>query len=145
MKKIAPILSIMLGIYWIYGALVKYPLWHQNGPGGGLFPAFAGTLAIISGVWMLVKFIKDKNDKLVLDKEVLRVIVFTIVCVGLFQFLGMMLTLLLFMFGWLFFVEHIQWKKAVLISAGTVFVLWIVFDIFLKIPVPMGIFEYIFR
>lgn len=139
MKKIAPIICILSGIYWLYGVITKYPLWHQNGPGGGLFPAVAGFLLIICGTIILVRIHKDHSDTFFLNKKACLAFAATFATVFSIKFLGMAGALFLFLFCWIHFVEKQKALTSFLLSFGTSGGIWLVFSFFLHIPLPMGI------
>lgn len=140
MKKIAPSICILLGVYWLYGVFAKYPLWHQNGPGGGLFPAIAGVLLIVCGIVILARACKDNSDTCLMDQKTYMAFAATFATVLCIKILGMAGALLVFLFCWIHFVEKQKMLTSLLISFCTSGGLWLVFSFFLNIPLPRGIF-----
>lgn len=140
MKKIAPGICILLGLYWLYEVFTKYPLWHQNGPGGGLFPAIAGILLILCGSIVLLRILREKSDSFTMDKKTYMAFAATFFTVFCTKFLGMAVALLIFLFCWIYFVEKQKMLTSFLISICTSGSLWLIFSFFLNIPLPKGIF-----
>lgn len=55
--------------------------------------------------------------------------------------LGFPLTTLIFLLIWMGVIERIHWLKMVSVSIGVTLVLYLVFGVFLEVPVPMGFFK----
>ena len=52
--------------------------------------------------------------------------------------LGFPLTTLIFLLVWLGVIERIHWLKMVSVSIGVTLALYLIFSVFLEVPVPMG-------
>jgi putative tricarboxylic transport membrane protein len=68
-----------------------------------------------------------------------------VVLLGLYalviETLGFPLTTLAFLLVWMGVVERIRWLKMVSVSLGVTIVLYLIFGVFLEVPVPMGFFK----
>ncbi len=68
-----------------------------------------------------------------------------VVTLGLYalviETLGFLLTTFVFLLVWMGVIERIHWLKIVSISIGVTVVLYLIFAVFLEVPVPMGFFK----
>jgi len=55
--------------------------------------------------------------------------------------LGFPLTTFVFLLVWMGVIERIHWLKMLSISIGVTVVLYLIFGVFLEVPVPMGFFR----
>ena len=138
MGYVFPGLSVLVGLYWAVKAF-GYKLWVLNGPGGGLFPLIAGILAIVFGIVLIVRRyrMKEKSDFSI--KSVFPVlgvvgIIIASYIIGLIPALGA------FIISWMVFYEKERWGKSLMVGIGTAVVLWLIFDLWLAVPLPMGVF-----
>ncbi|MDF2522668.1 MAG: Tripartite tricarboxylate transporter TctB family protein [Clostridiales bacterium] len=135
----APIISIILGLIWAIKG-VGYGFWVNNGPGGGFFPIIAGIILIICGVLAVFSQLKAKAPS---DFKVLAFL--PIGCVLLIAFssyvLGLLIAIGIFTFLWLKLYEKYTIKYSLLFSLCSIGVIYLVFDYWLQVPMPWGIFE----
>jgi len=68
-----------------------------------------------------------------------------VVLLGLYalviETLGFPLTTLAFLLVWMGVIERIHWLKMISVSLGVTLVLYLIFGVFLEVPVPMGFFK----
>ncbi|WP_409202842.1 hypothetical protein [Vibrio sp. SS-MA-C1-2] len=57
-----------------------------------------------------------------------------------FFFSGFFIALFVFISGWFILIEKFNVKKATLISAITVVILFLIFEMWLSVPFPRGMF-----
>ena len=138
MNKIAPLICILLGLYWLWMGISRFGLWVFHGPGGGLFPAVAGLVLFICGSITLYRNIKNKvrfpfeARPFILTGAALLTVLST-------YLLGLLIPLGLFIFGWLKFMEKRPLLQSFLIGAITVFILYLIFQVLLRVPLPRGL------
>lgn len=130
------ILAILSGLYWAIKG-VSYGLWVNHGPGGGVFPIIGGSLAVIFGVIYLIGEVKRKSVvafqlKMAGPLLAILITIFASYMIGLIPALGLYIIL------WLKAVEKYPAVKSVCIGVGTGLFLFLVFDFWLKVPVPVG-------
>ncbi len=140
MNKVAPAICIGVGGYWVLMGLIKYRLWINNGPGGGVFAVLAGTLMVVCGMILLVRFLKSKESVKFENPAALMVgaavaTVLSVNVIGMVPALGTYITL------WLKLKEKFSIPKALMIGAGTAAFLWFLFSFLLNVPLPWGIFD----
>ena len=117
--------------------LFKYNLWVNNGPGGGVFAVFAGTIMVVCGGILLLRFLKS-DEKVVFEKDAILMIAAAIVTALLCNVIGMVPALGLYIVLWLTLKEKMSIVKSLLIGVGTAAFLWVVFDVLLNVAIPWG-------
>ena len=135
-KKIVLAGICLLGAYWVVESL-KLQLWVRRGPGGGFLPLIAGILCVFFSLFVLIKEWK-KEDNSKFDKAALLPIGALLGAILLTYLIGMFLSMIVFMFAWLFWVEKMGLKKSLLVSIIWPGVLYSVFVLWLQSPLPKG-------
>lgn len=138
MNKVAPLICIPLGLYWMVMGISKYGLWISDGPGGGLFPLVCGVLLVSYGSILLARIIKSKV-RIPLDKRTLVMSASALATALSIYVIGMVPALGIFVICWLKFFEKQPVVKSVAIGAGTAVFLFVLFRLLLKVPLPMGL------
>lgn len=142
-KKIFPILVILLGFYWIAGAF-EYGLWVRKGPGGGFMPLVAGIAAILFAIWTMILQRNETVSPELASWHALLPIV-ALVGVVLFSYIiGLILSVAVFIILWLKVVERHHAKFSVLTGLVSAGIFYAVFGVWLQVPFPLGLFEYLF-
>jgi hypothetical protein len=139
-QYVAPIVALLLGIYWVIGAF-DYGIWVRNGPGGGFLPLIGGLLTIVFSISLMLQKRKAK-DKDQGDKFSWKAFLpagALLVMVLLSQVVGMLISMAIYMFAWLRLMERETVTKSLAISLGTVAVIYAVFFAWLRVPFPKGI------
>lgn len=117
--------------------LFKYNLWVNNGPGGGVFSVFAGTVMVICGGIVLMRAIKSGKTAS-FEKDAVLMIIAAILTAVLCNIIGMIPALGLYIVLWLKLKEKMSIVNSALIGVGTAAFLWLVFDLLLNVAVPWG-------
>ena len=138
MNKVAPLVCIPVGLYWLYMGIFQYRLWVFHGPGGGLFPAICGALLVVAGGITLYRNIKGKIHIPFQSKPFILFGAAVLTALLVYVF-GMFIPLGLFIFFWLVFMEKRQKLSSLLLGTGTALVLFVIFQIFLRVPLPRGL------
>ncbi len=141
MGYVLPGLSVLMGLYWAVKAF-GYRLWVLNGPGGGLFPLIAGILAIIFGVVMIMRRYRTKKKSDFSVKSIFPVVSVIGIIIASY-IIGLIPSLGVFIIAWMVFYEKEPWLKSTAVGIGTALVFYLVFDLWLAVPLPMGLFELI--
>ncbi len=139
MKKFVYILSIIMGLYWIKSG-ITYGFWVRRGPGGGFLPIIAGIMAILFCISALLAERKDKSPSGFSWKAFLPAGAL-LGMVMLSYVLGMVVSMAIYIFIWLKFIEKHTTKSAVSIGIGTAIVIYGIFVFWLRVPLPLGLFE----
>lgn len=137
MKKVVPILVIMTGLYWVIKGYA-YGFWVRNGPGGGFLPIVAGLMAI---VFSLAVLWKDRKEKTPSDFTWLAFLpAAALLGMVFFSYLvGILISMAVYIFLWLKLIEKRKLSSSLAISFGTVGVIYGLFVVWLKVPLPKGL------
>ena len=138
MKTVIPVFSGIVAIVWLFLGNIKYGYWDSvRGPLFGLVPLIMAAALLLVSILGIIKSIKEKDEPLRLENWAIMFAAFA--AFALVFLVGMIPSLLLFIFGWMRFYEKDSWKNTIIalfISFGIaygVFVLW------LGVPFPNGI------
>ena len=138
MKHIAPIGITLAGIYWAYKSIFDYDLWINKGPGPGLVPLIGAILVIVCGIIILIKGFSNQ-ESVKFDMHVLYPFLGVAGILLATQLIGLILSLLIFMFLWLKLMEKYPLKKCILPSILCPAMLYGVFVLWLGVPLPQGL------
>lgn len=141
MELMLPILSIVIGLYWTVQSF-EYGMWVMDGPGGGVFPLIAGVMCIGFGIVMLVRHLK--SGARTYDIRALYPVLSVVGIIAATYAIGLIPALGVYVFLWLVAYERYSFLKSLAIGLGTGLVLYLLFDYWLAVPVPMGLFEDMF-
>lgn len=152
-NNILGVIGMLMGIVILVLAFVQELPYMKNGiPGSGFFPIVCGIGIAVFGALIIVenhlkeKKAKESNnkdnelDKNIIDKAELRNFAYTIgssilvlimtPLIGLIVSIGIIVTLLVKM------LAEESLIKSIIIGAGTVIVLYLIFKMFLGVPMP---------
>lgn len=138
MNRILPIAIFLFASFWAYKGWFEYGFWENGGPGGGFLAVIAGVLCAVLCLIELVKGEKSAASS-VTGKHFIPVIACLILLV-LVKVFGMILSFGLFMIAWLVFLEKFTITKAVVAGLCTAGVVYLLFKLFLHVPLPTGYF-----
>lgn len=138
MQYVAPVLVLLLGIYWVMAGF-GYGLWVRNGPGGGFLPVIGGLLTIVFGISVLLQNKKGNKDAGKFSWRAFLPAVALLATLLLSQLVGMLVSMAIFIFLWLRLEEKEKVSRSLAISLGTVVVVYLVFVAWLRVPFPKGI------
>lgn len=136
-KKLILIGLILVGAYWCYEAF-NIGLWVRKGPGGGFMPLLAGGLCILFSLILLIQDRKEKagtgfNKVALLPIGALAVIILSSYLIGI------ALSVVIFIFLWLFLFEKMPLLNSVLVSILWPGALYAIFVLWLQTPLPKGL------
>lgn len=121
--------------------------WASDGPESGYFPFHIGAIICIASAVVFVKsvFGKHRNQTLFVSwarfRLVLLVLVPTAVYILFIQLLGIYVASILFIAAFMRLLGKISWLKTLLISVGTIAILFWLFEIQFMVPLPKGPLE----
>ncbi|NLJ69783.1 MAG: tripartite tricarboxylate transporter TctB family protein [Firmicutes bacterium] len=138
MRYVAPVIALLMGVYWIIGGF-SYGLWVRNGPGGGFLPVIGGVLTIVFSISLMLQTRKGKNEGAEFNWKAFLPAGALLVMILLSQVVGMLVSMAIFIFAWLRIMEKEGLAKSLAISLGTALVIYCVFFAWLRVPFPRGI------
>ena len=148
-------LSVLLGIVIL--VLVKVQgleLVRRNMMGPGFFPTVCGIAIIFFGALLFVEVaaqsrkaktdeaVKEEQQAKILDPRELKNLLFFLI-LGVFvlmasKYLGILTCLFVSVIVYLIFQGKEKWWKALIIGVGMTVFLYVIFVLFLKVPIPKG-------
>lgn len=143
-KYIVPAATIIVGLFFAVYCHIKYEFYSPTqGPMPGFMPEIIGILMVFTGILALIQA-KDEPDKELNLKNFSIVIALGLVLIGNFL-IGTLVSIGLFLLGWLKFVAKYDWKTTIFVFAIIMAFVVGVFKIWMDIPfVPGILFEMIF-
>ena len=150
------VLHRLLGSFWLVVTLMFFfssselPMTASNGLlGAGFFPKVITVILAILLVSYLLSTYSKANQGIAKPaakrskQSILNQVIFTsslLIALALIEFLGMLVTLGLFLFAMLIIIEKISYTRSILFSAATTVCLYIIFVRWLGLVLPWGIF-----
>ena len=131
--------GLMFKFSWGYGYYEKY------GPGPGLFPLWISGGLMLLSVFYILESLKERSssfDKIFPTGRELAYMITVVVSISLFIFIidfaGYIIaaTIMLVLLFW----RDYKWYWGLGLSITTALCLYLIFQVFLKIPLPQGIF-----
>jgi putative tricarboxylic transport membrane protein len=124
--------------------------WAPEGPQAGYFPFRTGAIISISSVVVFLRafFGKNRNHELFVSwdrfKQVLSVLIPTVLYVLVTQFVGIYVASAVFIGGFMRAMAGFSWLKVILVSVGISAALFYMFEIQFMVPLPKGPLESLF-
>jgi putative tricarboxylic transport membrane protein len=126
------------------GALKYYTWWGDSGPGSAFLPFWLGLVMAGLALALLLRAPSAGTaDWLPRGEGLRRVLVVlgvTVAFVVLMQVIGMIVGVALFLVVLMRYLERQPWWQTIVISAAAASANWLVFDHWLHVPLPQGIF-----
>ena len=144
---------VVAGLFFVFGAIVVFDSvrlgssWGADGPKPGYFPFYVGLLICIASVINIVAALRltgARNKPFVHVgqlKMVLTVLIPTAIYAALVTWIGIYAASFLFIGFFMRSLGKYVWWKVAAVSAGTIVVFYLVFEIWFKVPLPKGIVE----
>lgn len=144
-------LFFALGAVVIFDSVRLGWTWGANGPRPGYFPFYVGLLicvsSLINGVRALL--VPAKEGKAFVEvgqlKLVLSVLVPAAAYVAVLTWIGIYVSSMLFIAFFMRWLGKYAWWKVVLVSVGTMVTVYMIFEIWFKVPLPKGPVEAFFK
>ena len=152
--------AVVAAAFFIFGAVVVWDSqrlgssWASDGPQAGYFPFYIGLIIIISAVAILLAALNSgpKGAKPFVTwgqlRMVLTVMIPSIVYVALIMnplfSLGIYEASAIFIAMFMRFLGKYQWPKIAAVSIGVMFVFFLMFEVWFKVPLPKGPIEALF-
>lgn len=125
------------------GALKYYTWWGDSGPGSAFLPFWLGLVMGALALGLLLRRPVDRADwrpSRQGTKRVLVVLGVTVAFVVLMQVIGMIAGIALFLALLMRYLERHPWWLTIAVAIGAALLNWLVFEHWLRVPFPQGIF-----
>ena len=134
---------LALGFIIIFVSL-GYGFGSLSRPGPGLYPGLIGAAISIFSFFILVSELRSRTAKAVLDKAGAKTLIFMTATFCLWivamPFLGYVVVTLLATYAFCKIMKLEGWRKPLAVSGGTALFLYLLFDYWMYIDLPRGIF-----
>ncbi len=139
----------LLGSVLVFDAHRLGSGWGNDGPGAGYFPFYIGLILCFSSAVAIVRGARaaDIGDDFVergQAKLIFAVLLPTIAYVIAIDWLGIYVASAVFIAVFMVWQGKFSWFKSVGISLAVVVSMWLMFEIWFKVPLPKGPLEAMF-
>jgi len=149
--RISGIIIFAIGVA-VFVASLSYPVGTLQKPGGGFFPLLASALLLgLSAVFIFQSFAAKENESFSAvsfspGKEARKRIILGFVALLGYRYLipviGFALATAVFIFFLSVFLERYSWKKSIFFSAATAVSAYYLFQVVLKISMPLPMLKF---
>ncbi len=135
----------LLALIGIYGSLKVGIGWGDEGPRAGFFPFYVSLVVLFSCAVNLLTVLKTPDQKVFAEwgqlRQVISVLVPTIIYVALVPFLGMYVASALLIVFFMRWFGNYGWLTAVAVSVLVPVLTFLMFEIWFLVPLPKGPLE----
>jgi len=138
----------LLALIGIYGSLKVGIGWADDGPRAGFFPFYVSLIVLISCIINVTPLLIDPGKgKLFAEwgqlRQVVSVLVPTIVYVGLVPYIGIYVASALLVAFFMRWFGHYSWIVAAAVSVVVPILTFLMFEIWFLVPLPKGPLEHL--
>ena len=157
MRKAELIMAVVIGIFSVYlmWKSAELPIgWiPKEGPGGGAFPFWLATGMLICCIWIIIRWLRrtsplSQSKEPYIDPSTLRLILLVVgsltVMVGLLHFVGVYVSIPLFLIFYMRYLGGHRWLPTGTTAIVVPIVTFFFFEIALTITLPKGVTEPLF-
>ena len=137
-------LVALFGVVVLVGSRNLGSGWTTDGPGAGYFPFYIGVILCISGAGTLYQalFGKKRNTEIFVDGEQIRRVLMVLIPAAFYvlaiQVAGIYVASAIYIAGFMVFLGKIGKVKSVLLGIGVATFLFVMFEVWFKIPLFKG-------
>jgi putative tricarboxylic transport membrane protein len=143
--------GIVVGAFGALAIVSNYQLgagWADDGPQAGYFPLRMGVAILLASIVVIIQALR-KNDRSAFVEQtqlklVATVLLPLIVYIAAVQFIGIYVASALFIGIFMSLVGKFSWWRSAVTGVGISLVLFWVFEIMFKVPLPKGPLEHLF-
>lgn len=144
---------VVAALLFVFGAVVVSDSarigasWASDGPQAGYFPFYIGLLICLSAVVIFARAAFDggRARKVFVTRSqlglVMKLLVPSIVYVGLIGWLGIYFASTLFIAFFMMWLGKYSWIKTAPVAIGVNLVFFMLFEVWFKVPLPKGPIE----
>ena len=134
------VLAAIAAVFAIIG-FTQLGFWDAaDGPKPGFFP---GIMATVMFVICVISFIQSfsENDKVVYEKDELLIIGCGAGIIAASYIIGLIPAMAVFVLVWMKVIEKAPWKATIIVLAISMAIAIGVFQVWLQVQFPLGLFE----
>jgi len=147
LELVVAALLFLLGAVVIYDSVRVGARWAEDGPQAGYFPFYVGLLVCVTTAVVFFRALGDKAKaaKAFVTRgafrQVLWMLVPSLVYVGLIKPLGIYVASTLFIGFFMRQLGRYPWLKVAAVAIGVSVVFFLLFEVWFKVPLPKGPLE----
>jgi putative tricarboxylic transport membrane protein len=121
--------------------------WAEDGPKSGYFPFYTGLLIVLSSLGTIGLALFGRGTSSVpfvgrgQFRDVLKVLVPSVVYVALIGFIGIYVASALFIGAFMRWLGRFRWPTIIIVSIAVPFCFFLMFEIWFLVPLPKGPIE----
>ncbi len=140
---------IVVSLVWMYVGIFQLGLWVPGvKASAGLVPTVFAALVLVFSIIMVVNAIKKlRTEEKNVEKKDFKVqlrsyiesalpVIFGVVGIFIFEYFGVVIFTFVLSFLWLLLLSKKKWTFALLVSVILTLFIYLVFELWLKIPFP---------
>lgn len=140
---------LVLGVILIVDANRLGTGWGDDGPKSGYFPFYIGLILCLSAAVSAYQALRAKDGREAFVERgqarlIMAVLIPTIIYTIVIGLLGIYVASLLFITAFMVWQGKFSWLKSIVISALVIVALWLMFEVWFKVPLPKGPLEALF-
>ncbi len=140
------LLVIVFGAIVVTGSWKAGINWGAEGPRAGFFPFYLGVAIIISGIVNLWNALRPDGPSGIFAewgqlRQVMSVVVPSVIYVGLMPFLGLYVASFLFIGWFMRWLGNYPWVLILLVAVGMPAITYVIFEKWFLVPLPKGPLE----
>lgn len=150
MEVAVGLLIALLGLLAVVDSHRVGAAWAEDGPQSGYFPNIIGWILIACGLWVAFQQARrwrQDGAKVFVTlqdfKPVLAMVLPTIGYVILISLIGIYVSSIIFIAGFMLFQGKYRWLPTLLISVSVPVALFVLFEIWFLVPLPKGPVEHL--
>lgn len=141
MKQIVPSVFAFIAVIFAYIGVTQLGFWHSvDGPQPGFFPTIMAMVMFLTSVLSLVQSGKE-SKKAKFHRDELMVIASGAGIIAATFIIGLIPSCFLYVVLWLRVFEKTPWKSTLTVAVVIMAIAIGVFQVWLGVQFPMGIFE----
>lgn len=141
MQLILPVAFILMAVLWIYIGLTKFGFFDKlNGGTPGFLPIICASVMLIACIVEVINILRGGGEEI--PKFNWMCAGFFVACggiVALSYLIGLLPSMIVFVFAWLKFIEKSSWKSSLFVTALNAAIGYGVFQFALGVPFPEGL------
>lgn len=141
MKQVMPLILAGVALVFAYIGITQLGFWHAvDGPQPGFFPSIMAIVMFLTSILAFIQSLKE-TEKPKYHSDEFLVIAAVVGIIALSFIIGLLPSCFLYVVIWLKFFEKCSWKSTLIVLAVIAVIVIGVFQMWLGIQFPMGIFE----
>lgn len=143
------VVGVLLALFGMLVVWSNYQLgagWADDGPESGYFPMRMGLFILLGSIAVIVQAVLKNDTSAFVERAQLRqvaiVLVPLVLYIGALQLMGIYVASALFIGLFMMGVGKFSWWKSLIVGGGINLVLFWVFEVQFKVPLPKGPLEH---